>query len=280
MATPGFNRHSAMFVAACLAVILVVCRTSGGIAQAQRGENLITAKEFLRVAYPELSSSSAPVRFILDSWLTEPLPWSSFHVRVNESDKDFDIKDASALLLDADFTFDHNGRIEKYFAGGRLVRDVENDKLDRDIADHERWSDEDITRELARRGARFGPGTQQQLLSRVPIRAWEPMLGELSFISLEFQMPALERGHGETGNLCWIARYQSSTGLAVLTCVVILVASRCGTRGERVLGAWEQPTIRSRYVSWRTTRNLVSLRYASTIPSWRLAGSRATGERS
>lgn len=197
-----------------LAANLVSSQSTTAEPQSLRGENLITAREFIRLAYPELGVLGPPVQFVLNSSLTGPSSFASFRVRVGASSKDLEAKDDSVLLLRTEFQFGDSGKIESYFAAGRLVHDVENEKLAKDVEDHERWSAAVIAGELSRRGARFGPDKQEELLSKIPVRALEPMLGELSLISIEFRMPNTERhGLSVVGDICWEVMYQSSTGL-------------------------------------------------------------------
>ena len=208
--------RSRLALASCLAAMLGSSHVLCAAAQSVRPQNLITAREFIRVTYPELASTGAAAQFRLDSWLTGPLSMAMFSMRLNNPRNDVDFNDPSALLLDASFKFDDNGRIEKYFASGRILHDDQNNKLAKDVESHEMWSDTIILRELTRRGARFGPDNKEQMLSRVKvlIRELEPMLGELSVISIEFEMPETERhGLSVIGVLCWVVRYQSSSGL-------------------------------------------------------------------
>jgi hypothetical protein len=186
------------------------------IGQDQRSANLITAQGFLRAAYPQLSSMTVVVQLVKTARFIDMFQFTRFRVYVNEGD---DIKPSqyADALLATEFTFGTTGRIEDYFASGRLVRDVENTALAHDVERHAEWSPAMIASELVRRGAVLGPDSGERLMTVVPSRALEPMLGELTLLSSEFKGPtSRERRQGLGGDdLHWQLTYQSSSGLQV-----------------------------------------------------------------
>lgn len=176
------------------------------------------AKDFIRASYPNLPAASI-VQVVQSAGLTGVFRFRLFRMYVNETGNDIDPAQYKDILLATDFTFDATGRIERYFASGRLVRDGENKAFAQEVGRHVNWSDETIAAELAARGARFGPSNGGALLSSLAIRSLEPMIGELTLVESMFRIPRdSERKRGEPlgeGSIGWRFDFQSGTGLRV-----------------------------------------------------------------
>jgi hypothetical protein len=190
--------------------------------QNQRADNLLTARDFLRVAYPELSQLRPVMTLVKQLPIAAPFDFREFSLYINdagaEREREREAEYLRNALLSAHFTFGQTGRIEEYFAEGRLVRDADNDALAHDLQRHPEWSTEMLVAEIKLRGARFGPDKGAELIASLQARQFEPMFGELTFLSATFEFPtATQRRYGGGGGtLNWIVFYQSSTGLQVM----------------------------------------------------------------
>ena len=185
--------------------------------QDARIDNLTTARDFLRVAYPTLAQVNPVVHLIKRSRLVGAVSFATFEVIVGEDERSILPDQPVKALLSAEFTFGDFGRIERYYARGRVVRDDENMAFAHDVEQHPDWSDEKIASELVRRGARFGPHEGDALTTWVLPRNLEPMLGELTPVSATFRIPTERERRERLGgaDLHWIWVYQSSSGLEV-----------------------------------------------------------------
>ena len=113
-------------------------------AQIVQPENLSTSREFLIAAYPQLLSTWRVAQFEVLSALTGPSRFNKVKMHVGDDDRELKQAELSTALLSADFSFDTTGRLESFWAEGRLMRPTDNLQMAHEVERHQEWSAADI----------------------------------------------------------------------------------------------------------------------------------------
>lgn len=97
-------------------------------------------------------------------------------------------------FLTSGFRFDARGRLESFGAHGPAVGDLEAaNKFAEIVLSHPEMTDAQVTAELKKAGAKYGPEDREAFIKNLPIGKLERFLGKLEVTSMGFRPPMENR---------------------------------------------------------------------------------------
>lgn len=154
------------------------------------GGRITTALRFMYELYDEPREGTD--RFQIEGRLSSDIDIREFGVQLgpNELHKLRTPGELAHSRCYATFVFSPSG-LWSYFGNGECVKEAENAALQASLASNPRWTDDQISRELSRRGALFGPTARDDIKARIPaIGLVSDTIGELVELrTIEFNMP-------------------------------------------------------------------------------------------
>jgi hypothetical protein len=214
------KKNKVALIVAALLILVDACPTTC-LAQSsvEQAGALRYARDFLKIAYPELSGR----KLLLNINATQPIDedWRRidemrFTVRLLDPlsegilNPPFNAKSGQRLappnnptLLQGSIKLDDSGKlIQLYLGDCDLANYKKNQALHAMVESHPEWLEPRAFEELKNLGAQFGPEAKEQLLSAVRARKYEKFIGKFDVDSAIFEGLA-HRHEGDFALLHW-----------------------------------------------------------------------------
>lgn len=208
------SSNSGLTIVSVGTIVLMFC--GGWVAATQQDEgvtNVVAAREFVRMAYPELVPLQPSIQVSTLLFLTPtPIRFGRFTLDVLQEVGG----QRPRVILQSEFTFAEAGKLQDFRASGSLLRDRENETFSHDVGRHAEWTEDRILQELVSRGAQFASDREKIVAtSKILVRDGERLLGTLSLESAIFRMPGEEsrRDGLIASDLHWVLTYQGAMGV-------------------------------------------------------------------
>jgi hypothetical protein len=108
------------------------------------------------------------------------------------------------LPFDSGFWFNGNGQLFHYGLTADLIHLERLNKIEREISQHQEWSDDEAISFLEKSGAKYGPRQKEAFLASLPLNSLTELFGKTTIASTNFGLrQEFRSGERLSGSLTW-----------------------------------------------------------------------------